>query len=101
VIKCEYNNCNEKAFKKIGTTRLCKKHYLIVLDDLNLIRVGRPRKIKLEKIFRWFENGNKQVTTKEFMTNFLVTYPTAKFYLNLLQKYGFIKKQRSVWVVIK
>jgi hypothetical protein len=101
-MRCEYKNCNERAYKKfLGLIWLCKKHYFIVLDNIHPIGAGRPRKIKFERIFKWLEDGKQYITLAEFMREFLITYPTANFYLTILEEQGFIKKEGNIWRVLK
>lgn len=98
--RCEYNNCGKPAYKKLlDLIWVCKKHYLIILDTLKPLGAGRHRKISLEKIFRWLDNGHSTITIKDFMQEFLVTYPTASFYIKILEKYGFLEKKGSMWWV--
>jgi hypothetical protein len=99
---CEYNNCDKEAYKKFsGLIWLCRKHYLIVLDSFYPAGAGRPRKIKFEHIFKWLGKGKEYITLAEFRKEFLITYPTANFYLNFLERQGFIRKEEKKWRVLK
>jgi len=100
-MKCEYNGCDKEAYKKfLGLIWLCKKHYLIVLDSFHPIGAGRPRKLRFERIFNWLD-GKTYISLSDFMREFLVTYPTANFYLSILEEQGFIKKEGNIWRVLK
>jgi len=99
-MQCEYNNCTEEAYINfLGVINLCKKHYLIVVDHLHS-DIGRPKKIKFEKIFKWLEK-REYITLSDFRKEFLVTYPTTHWYIEKLENLGFLKKEGSVWKVIK
>jgi predicted transcriptional regulator len=99
--KRECNGCEEEAFTELfNLVWLCKKHYLIVLDDLNFKQeAGRPRKIQMSRIFRWFENKT-YISISDFMRDFNVTYPTASYYFKILQKFGFLEKTGSLRKVV-
>jgi DNA-binding transcriptional ArsR family regulator len=101
-MKCEYNGCKEEAFIKLfDLVWLCKKHYLIVLDELSDREdAGRPKKIPMRRIFKWLKDKTF-ITISEFLREFNVTYPTASNYVRLLEKFGFLEKTGSVWKVIK
>jgi len=76
---------DRKAYRKLLIAWLCKKHYLIVLDDLNSIRVGRPKEISMRRVFEFIESRRK-FSTRDFCENFGVSYPTAQVYLRILAK---------------
>jgi hypothetical protein len=99
-MRCEYNNCTEEAYVNfLGVIKLCKKHYLIVMDYLNSDSIGRPKKIKFERIFKWLEK-REYITLSEFRKEFEITYPTANWYLRRLENLGFIKKEGSIWKIM-
>jgi hypothetical protein len=101
-MKCEYFNCNRRARVNLfDLVWLCEKHYLIVLDELSFKQeAGRPKKIEMSRIFRWLENKT-YISLSDFMRDFDVTYPTASYYVRVLERYGFLEKTGNVWKVIK
>jgi Cdc6-like AAA superfamily ATPase len=99
--KCESSGCEKEAFTKLfDLVWVCKKHYLIVLDELSYRKdAGRPKKVQMRKIFKWLENKT-YITLSEFIEDFNVTYPTASNYVRLLERYGFLERIGSVWKVL-
>jgi len=100
-MRCEYKDCDRKAYRKLLVAWLCKKHYLIVLGDLNSIRVGRPKEISMRRVFEFIESRRK-FSTRDFCENFGVSYPTAQVYLRILAKHKILKNCGcGIWKIYK
>jgi hypothetical protein len=79
---------------------LCKKHFLVVLDGFDMLKVGRPRKIEFERVLEWLEDRKGYVMPADFMKEFLISHPTTARYFAILEKYGFVKKEGRKWRIL-
>jgi len=107
VKRCEW--CGKKAFGEILDVWFCKRHYIEVADELNLLRLnfvkvtrekGRYGSVKFSRIFKFLEQCNGYVKTSEMAEALNISFPTALNYLKYLQKWGFVEKVKNgTWKV--
>lgn len=106
-LKCEYKNCELEAYTSLLGKPLCKKHYLIVIEDLHIPRDGRPKKIHYRTFFRFIESlQSQEFSTEDFLRHLRyngskTSYPTAISFLKEMEQHGFIKQvRRGVWRIL-
>lgn len=101
---CEYEKCTNKPTNEIFNIKLCKIHYIIVMDNFNYLKfgAGRIRKIRMDSMLKWIEEEKlKVITPFKIMQKFIVTHTTAYCYLKMMEKHEILAKDgRNRWKVM-